>query len=136
MELVTIKVYYQPLEAQLTESYLKSNGVFCYLKDANLVNTDPLLANAVGGIKLQVNADAVDLANILLDTYQKHNKENSEACPNCGKNTITIISVSKRGVKGKLSFIVSLLFLIFPFSMDLVNHCNACHHEWETDPLT
>ena len=53
---VTVATFWQPMDAQMARIRLVSEGIDCVLLDENLVATDWLYANAVGGIKVQVPA--------------------------------------------------------------------------------
>ena len=39
---------------------LKEEGIECWLKDENTVTIDPIIANAVGGIKLMVEEEKAE----------------------------------------------------------------------------
>jgi hypothetical protein len=51
---ITIATFWQPTEAHIARLKLESEEIDCLLIDENLVATDWLYANAVGGIKLRV----------------------------------------------------------------------------------
>jgi hypothetical protein len=57
MELVTVRTFNNYFSANIMLSKLKDGGIRCYLKDEFTVTVDPILSNAVGGIKLVVNKD-------------------------------------------------------------------------------
>jgi hypothetical protein len=54
MQLKLIATYDNYLLANMTKGLLEENEIFCSLKDENTILTDPLLSNALGGIKLLV----------------------------------------------------------------------------------
>ena len=49
-----IAVYQYVAEAMLFKGKLESEGIEVFLQDENTINTDPLLSNAIGGVKLLV----------------------------------------------------------------------------------
>lgn len=51
----TLKTFWLSHEAITVKSYLESEDIDCYLKDELTINADPLLSNAIGGVKLQVS---------------------------------------------------------------------------------
>jgi hypothetical protein len=53
-DFVTVATYWKPSEAIVARSRLEAEGIRAYLADEQLIAMDWLLANAVGGIKLQV----------------------------------------------------------------------------------
>ena len=68
-------------------SRLKEEGFDCHLKDENTVTVDPLLSNAIGGIKLMVREEDVDRANMALDRIEAEYVA-TLTCPRCGRQTI------------------------------------------------
>ena len=66
-DLVTIRSYWGLLEAEMARGLLESAGIEAFLFDDNMVRMDWFNANALGGVKLRVDADNVDAANRVLD---------------------------------------------------------------------
>jgi hypothetical protein len=66
-ELVPIRTFWNLLEAQLAKGLLESAGIEAFLFDDNMVRLDWFNANALGGVKLRVDADQVDEANRVLE---------------------------------------------------------------------
>jgi hypothetical protein len=62
-DLVTIRSYWGLLEAEMARGLLESAGIEAFLFDDNMVRMDWFNANALGGVKLRVDADNVDAAN-------------------------------------------------------------------------
>ena len=54
MKFVPIWAYDNYVSAHMAMGRLQEDGFECWLKDENTVTIDPLLTNAVGGIKLMV----------------------------------------------------------------------------------
>jgi hypothetical protein len=66
VHLATVAKYRNPLVAEAARNYLESHGVRVFLADAELVNMDWFLLNAVGQIKLQVaSSDAATAGELL-----------------------------------------------------------------------
>ncbi len=63
---ITIATFWQPTEAHIARLKLESEEIDCLLIDENLVATDWLYANAVGGIKLRVPQSEATRARLLL----------------------------------------------------------------------
>lgn len=65
---------------------LESEGIPVFLKDENTLNADPLISNAIGGVKLMVYEDDAeealriynDIRNYALDAHGQ-----PVVCPNC-----------------------------------------------------
>src|ERR1700683_3807092 len=54
-------------EALLAKSILESAGIEAFLGDQNIVRMDWFLSNALGGVKLRVREEDVEVATALLD---------------------------------------------------------------------
>ena len=54
MDIVTIRTFDNYFSANILLTRLRHAGIECYLKDEYTVTIDPLLSNAIGGIKLIV----------------------------------------------------------------------------------
>jgi hypothetical protein len=66
-DLITVRSYWNLLEAELAKGALEAAGIECFLFDDNMVRMDWFNANAVGGVKLRVDRGNVDHANRILD---------------------------------------------------------------------
>jgi hypothetical protein len=66
-DLVPIRAFWNLLEAQLAKGLLESAGIEAFLFDDNMVRLDWFNANALGGVKLRVDADKVQEATQVLD---------------------------------------------------------------------
>lgn len=65
--LVVIRTFWNLLEAELAKGLLDAAGVEASLFDDNMVRLDWFNANALGGVKLRVDASNVEAANRILD---------------------------------------------------------------------
>jgi hypothetical protein len=65
--LVTIRAFWNLLEAELAKGLLDAAGIECFLFDDNMVRLDWFNANALGGVKLRVDAQNADEANRILE---------------------------------------------------------------------
>jgi hypothetical protein len=64
--LITLRSYYDLLDAEMAVNLLRSEGVPAFLADSKFVSTTWHLANAVQGIKLQVRAEDEEKARYFL----------------------------------------------------------------------
>jgi Putative prokaryotic signal transducing protein len=89
MQLKLIATYDNYLLANMTKGLLEENEIFCSLKDENTILSDPLLSNAIGGIKLlvpeQMYSKAKDIIKIAEANFvaEKH-------CKNCETKNLII----------------------------------------------
>jgi hypothetical protein len=66
LEFMILEVYDNYIPAHIAMGRLSEEGIICWLKDENTVTIDPLLAIAVGGIKLMVAAHQAERARMIL----------------------------------------------------------------------
>lgn len=65
--LITIRSYWNLLEAELAKGALDAAGIECSLFDDNMIRMDWFNANAIGGVKLRVDPQNADEANRILE---------------------------------------------------------------------
>jgi hypothetical protein len=66
-DLIVIRSYWNLVEAELAKGVLDAAGIEAFLFDDNMVRLDWFNANALGGVKLRVDAANVEAANRVLD---------------------------------------------------------------------
>ena len=67
--LVTVATFDNLPKAEMARILLKQEGLVAVLTDGNMVATDWLLSNAIGGIKLQVASEDADRALFILNEH-------------------------------------------------------------------
>ncbi len=132
---VTIATYWTPVDAQMARLRLESGGVDVVILDENIIATDWLYANAVGGIKLKVPAASADRALALLvrpsvtDVARNDGQPVSDGqilCPRCGSADIYPVRLSRR-----LSYLALFICsLLLPLALGRRIRCAACGYEW------
>jgi hypothetical protein len=80
-DLVTVRSYWGLLDAELAKGVLDAAGIECFLFDDNMVRTDWFNANALGGVKLRVDARNLEEANRILDAYVPDDSVSDEQDP-------------------------------------------------------
>jgi hypothetical protein len=70
-ELATVAAYDDPVSARLALNHLRAAGLPAVLSDESTVAMDWLLANAIGGIKVQVNPKDVATARRLIEEHEQ-----------------------------------------------------------------
>ena len=112
---------------------LEEDGIKCWLKDENTVTIDPILTNAVGGIKLMVAGSQAERALDILRTVESENKA-LHPCPNCGSLNIEFVTTPRKA-SNWASVILGFFFLSYAMPVDKVYHCFNCGHEYsDIDP--
>jgi len=68
-DLVEVARYLVPLEANLVQGCLVASGIPAVLADAHLVQTDMLLAPALGGVRILVPEEHLQQAQAVLEAF-------------------------------------------------------------------
>jgi DNA-directed RNA polymerase subunit RPC12/RpoP len=130
--LIEIANYQFSSEAYLFKGKLESEGIEVFLQNENTINTDPLLSNALGGVKLFVNSEDVQQSRQILDAipeYSLDDKGELLTCPNCGSQKIFMTTTIK-DTKSFLAFIYGLLTLSMPLFSKQKYKCESCNFEF------
>jgi DNA-directed RNA polymerase subunit RPC12/RpoP len=129
LERVTVKTFDTSVNAHLFRIELENEGIESFIYDEETITMDPLLSNAIGGIKVKINAKDIERTKEFL---AKREEENNPPCPNCGSKHINKNFRSYKNTSGILTGIVAFLFMIFPPLFKTVNKCLDCNHEFES----
>jgi DNA-directed RNA polymerase subunit RPC12/RpoP len=133
MEIVTIRTFDNYFSANILLTRLRYAGIQCFLKDEYTVTIDPLLSNAIGGIKLVVNkTDEAETRKILL--FFDTGYTNSVTCPVCGSHDL--ILVPRQSAENLITAIASWLLSAYAVSAENVYKCNICKYESKELPET
>lgn len=132
---VTVATFWQPPPAHIARARLEAEGIDCVILDENLIATDWLFANAVGGIKLQVRASHAARATQLLEgrapgagAYPESDEplyDGQARCPRCGSSDVYPVRLARRLV------FLSVLLLGAPLPIFARrSRCASCGFEW------
>jgi DNA-directed RNA polymerase subunit RPC12/RpoP len=128
MKYLQVWSYDNYINAHLAMASLKNEGIECWLKDENTVTIDPILANAVGGIKLMVPEPdarrAWELLNKLREDYKK-----TIPCPNCHSTNMELVSTPRKAANW-LSAISTFFLGDYAMTAEKVYHCFNCKKEF------
>jgi hypothetical protein len=134
-DLVTLRQYRDLSEAIIARGVIESAGIFCFLKDENLVRLDWQMSNMIGGIRLQVGSADVEAAEAVLaqpipDTIEFPDQPDFEQ-PHCPRCNSTDISYERRSRKGALAF---LYLFALPIPRGGASWtCQSCDLHWKDD---
>jgi predicted RNA-binding Zn-ribbon protein involved in translation (DUF1610 family) len=131
MELITIRTFNNYFSANILLTKLRDAGIQCYLKDEHTVTIDPLLTNAVGGIKLVINKEDSQEVFEILQLFDEDYRRNA-VCPKCGSHNIEL--VPKRTPANMITAILSWLFADYAVSVENVYKCSTCGYESHSLP--
>ena len=129
MNYVLLQSYDNYVSAHIAMGRLEEDGVNCWLKDENTVTIDPILSNAIGGIKLMVEETQAERAAKILKDQELQYKA-TIACPKCGSHNIELVSTPRKTANW-ISAIFGFLFVNYAMPADKVNHCFNCGNEFE-----
>lgn len=98
-KLVTLRRFRDMPEALLAKTILDSAGIFCSLDDVNIIRTDWLWSNLVGGIKLRIEEEDFEAASSLLNENPSVSQAAGEfrepVCPRCRSIDISVEEVEE-----------------------------------------
>ena len=134
-DMVTLRKFRDLPEALLAKGSLDSAGIECALGDDNMIRMDWFYSNAIGGVKLLVNAgDAPEAEQILSQPIPDHldvtdvGDFEQPKCPKCGSLDV---SFRKSQPAAYLSMALSV-----PLPLrERAWHCHSCNVEWEYDGI-
>lgn len=137
-ELVYFKFYETALEANRDKQILAENDINSFIANEQLIQSDWLLSQAVGGIQLQVFEENLEKAQQVLQDYKDNEQYSLEVehtiadpefdfvCPKCGSNHI--YQDEKLGG----TFGISMLVLGLPVKIPSnLYHCYYCGNEFK-----
>jgi len=129
MDFILLETFDNYIDANLMLGRLEEAGINCWLKDEQTVTLNPILGNAIGGIKLMVAEDDIDRSTEILNAL-KEIKRKSFACPNCGSHNIEYITTNRKPTN-VISSILTWMLGNYAIGIKQVWHCFDCHEEFE-----
>ena len=129
MKLIRIRSFDNYIEASMVAGMLESEGIQSFLQDEFTVTIDPILSNAIGGIKLAVFDKDLQKANEILAENDARKKK-AMACKKCGAEDVQYIAVAKPG--NWITAILTFIFGSYAAAPEKKYHCFTCGYEFET----
>ena len=118
-EFYTVMSSTYPADVQILKGKLESEGIPVFLRDENTINTDPLISDAIGGVKLQVYESDKEKAIAIykqLKSYVADEDGNLIPCKICGKPQLEVIYLRN-----------NLFYKLFPFFEPKKYRCDNCN---------
>ena len=115
----TLAVFDYTTEANLVKSKLDSEAIRTRLLDEKTIDSDPLISQAIGGVKSQVHNEDLDKASAIYNeirSYRKDETGNDIHCMNCNSTRILLAPSQRK----------SVFYMLFPFFEKSRNICNDC----------
>jgi len=116
----TVAVFQYSAEAQIIKGRLEAENINVFLADEYTVDTDPLVSNAIGGVKLQVYTEQVESAKNIIRTIDTSLLVEPIACSSCKSSNFKL----------RLSFKNFFLKLI-PVSGKFEYNCADCNSNFK-----
>lgn len=129
----TIARFQYSSEAQIIKGRLEAEGIQVFLSDNLTIDTDPLVSNAIGGVKLKVLSRQALKAQHILSSIEKYSIDDEGRtinCPNCKSEKVELFSTIK-DVKSLFWFIFGFLFSSLPFYTKHKYTCEDCKTEFD-----
>ncbi|WP_346881914.1 DUF2007 domain-containing protein [uncultured Algibacter sp.] len=129
----TIARYQYSTEAQIVKGRLEAEGIQVFLSDNLTIDTDPLVSNAIGGVKLKVLSRQALEAQHILNSINKYSIDDDGQiinCPNCNSEKVELFSTIK-DLKSFLAFCFGFLFGSLPFRTRYKYKCENCKTEFD-----
>ena len=126
--IICFATYNDLTNAYLVKNILESNDIFSFIENENITTANPFLTNAVGGIRLMINENDLEIASSLINkdnTIDTNEEENSEI-----KNTIFEVTTDVIRCPKCSSTNTWKESTGFIFSKDIY-HCFDCSNEWK-----
>lgn len=128
-----IAVFQYSSEAQIIKSRLEAEGIEVFLFDQFTIDTDPLVSNAIGGIKLKVWAEDEPKALKILDTISQYSLDDEGdeiLCPICDSPKVELYT-NIRDIRSFFFFLFSFLTTALPLYSRHQYHCNNCKQNFD-----
>jgi len=81
---------------------LEGNGIFAYVRDAEIVGMNWMYSNAIGGVKLEVNEN--DVAEAIELICKAKREEGFLKCDHCGSSNVKMREMSITTMIGWILF--------------------------------
>ncbi|GFD71531.1 MULTISPECIES: putative signal transducing protein [Tenacibaculum] len=114
-----LAVFEYSTEAQVVKAKLDSEDIRTMLMDEKTIDSDPLISQAIGGVKLLVHNNDLEKAATVYNeirTYVKDEEGNDIHCPKCNSTKILVADLQRKNI----------FFMLFPFFESKKFICNDC----------
>lgn len=129
---ITVATFQYSSEAQIIKGRLESDGIEVFLADNYTIDTDPLVSNAIGGVKLKVHhSDEVEARAILesIATTSLDDEGVPMRCPKCERENVQLFT-TVTDAKSLGAFLLGFLFGALPFYTRYQYRCGHCSHKF------
>ena len=128
----TMARYQYTSEAQIIKGRLESEGIQVFMTDNFTIDTDPLVSNAIGGVKLKVLAKDEAAARDIIESIHKYSTDDAGEtihCPQCKSHKVRLYSTIT-SFKSLVAFLIGFVFGTLPFHTRYKHKCEHCSIEF------
>lgn len=132
---VTVAKFTYSSEAQIFKGKLESEGIPVFMADNLTIDIDPLVSNALGGVRLKVRSQDAEKAKEILGSVREFSvdEEGKEIhCPNCNSTKVHYFS-NVNSFKSLIAFLFGFLFSTLPFYAKYSYTCEDCKTKFSDD---
>ncbi len=126
MDLTVVKTFDNYFSANILLTRLQDAGIECWLQDDLTVTIDPILTNAIGGIKLVVKKEDETETSQLFHQYQDEYMQQA-VCPKCHSKKFNYIA--RQSAANFFTAIFTWLFSSYAAVPEYVYQCENCGYE-------
>jgi uncharacterized protein YbaR (Trm112 family) len=131
----TIAVFQYSAEALIIKGRIESEGIQVFTMDMHTIDTDPLVSNAIGGVKLRVKAEDEQKALQIVESIQKYavgDHGEPICCPKCKGEKIVLASTID-SFKSLVFFLFGFILSLLPMYQKMKYRCEDCKKEFDID---
>ena len=113
-----VQVFDYVTEAQLLKTRLEAEGISVYLRDEAILTNDPMISEAIGGVKLEVSESDWEQARAIWDELRDYARDEHGRlyqCSNCGARRYEVVYLRK-----------TWYYRLFPFFEQPIYECQQC----------
>lgn len=129
MSFAVLRSYDRYIPAHLAKQQLEEAGFHAFLQDENTVTIDPILTNAIGGIKLVVPPNEFEAAHHFLLQIEERFQQ-TLTCPVCGSHEVQYVT-KQRDSANWLMAILTFMFGSYAVAPHYVYRCFQCNQEFD-----
>ncbi|RYF97265.1 MAG: DUF2007 domain-containing protein [Chitinophagaceae bacterium] len=126
-----IRSYDNYIPANMMLSLLEQEGIKAYLQDEHTVTIDPIISNAIGGIKLMIYTDQLDRAMDLVHEFEDAYKK-AGACPKCTSTNVKFLTEPET-TKNWLQSLLDKVNGKYGTGSKGIYHCYDCGNEFDLE---
>ncbi len=128
MKWIKANSYNDYFKANIALTKLQNEGIEAMLADENSVTINPMLGNVIGGIKLMIKEEDIELVNTIFQRWKEEANEVSK-CPNCKSSDLEL--VTKQTSQNIFLAIVSAVTINYALA-DTHYQCNNCKKKFNS----